>query len=308
VLTEDKVFEHATVPATEGEIEALVWTAYHLRVSAKKLTGERDHNYRLAAESGVQYVLKVSHSAEDPIFTDLQTQALLHIAARDPSLPVPRILLTRTGMPQFPWTRPEADTSQVRLLSFLPGVGLREMPRNQATLSRVGAALARFDRALSDFQHPAQGRTLLWDLQHALRLETLLSTVDSVEERRLAQYGFNIFRDFAAPRLSKLRTQVIHNDLNPNNVLLSGDREPDVSGILDLGDALTAPLINDVAVAAAYHIGGAPDPLANALALIEGFNRVQPPRRIRASAACLSRRHKRDRGDVAVTRTVQSSG
>ena len=51
------------------------------------------------------------------------------------------------------------------------------------------------------------------------------------------------------PALPQLRRQVIHSDLHADNVLADGGR---ISGIIDFGDMLDAPLVVEVAVAAAY--------------------------------------------------------
>jgi Ser/Thr protein kinase RdoA (MazF antagonist) len=45
-----------------------------------------------------------------------------------------------------------------------------------------------------------------------------------------------------------LRAQVIHSDANPENVLVAGKR----LGFIDFGDAIKAPLVFDVAIAASY--------------------------------------------------------
>ena len=42
-----------------------------------RLSGERDQNFRLTTTDGIQYVLKVSSPAEDPLLVDFQTRALL---------------------------------------------------------------------------------------------------------------------------------------------------------------------------------------------------------------------------------------
>jgi Ser/Thr protein kinase RdoA (MazF antagonist) len=60
-----------------------------------------------------------------------------------------------------------------------------------------------------------------------------------------------------APRLPDLRWQVIHNDLNPHNVVVAPDDTDRVSGILDFGDMVHTPLVCDVAIAASYQLGGA---------------------------------------------------
>jgi Ser/Thr protein kinase RdoA (MazF antagonist) len=60
------------------------------------------------------------------------------------------------------------------------------------------------------------------------------------------------------PRLAKLRAQVIHNDLNPHNVMLDCETASRVAAIIDFGDALHAPLINELGTA--LYISSTPTP------------------------------------------------
>ncbi len=76
--------------------------------------------------------------------------------------------------------------------------------------------------------------------------------------RPLRRRGAAIFE--ALPR------QVIHNDFNPHNVLVDGDTGERVTGVIDFGDMVVGPRVQDLAVALAYQIerGGGLD-LADAL-------------------------------------------
>ena len=62
------------------------------------------------------------------------------------------------------------------------------------------------------------------------------------------------------PRLAGLRHQVIHNDYHLFNVLVAQDDASRVTGIIDFGDMIRAPLVAEVATAAAYQLRGTDDP------------------------------------------------
>ena len=84
-------------PIPTGSILALMRQHYGFEPRVTRLTGERDENFRLTADDGAEYVLKIANPAESPAETDLQTAALLHIEKTDPTLPCPRVLRDRTG-------------------------------------------------------------------------------------------------------------------------------------------------------------------------------------------------------------------
>ena len=70
-----------------AQAEEIAQRAFDIRASAHPLASERDQNFRLRAEDGSEWVLKIANPAEDPAILDMQTRALLHIAQVDPSWP-----------------------------------------------------------------------------------------------------------------------------------------------------------------------------------------------------------------------------
>ena len=74
--------------------------------AAAVLSAERDCNFRLTTPDGV-VLLKISNRAEDPQAVAAQTDAMIHIADRDPGLPVPRVLTTRDGERVLRWGGPD---------------------------------------------------------------------------------------------------------------------------------------------------------------------------------------------------------
>ena len=75
---------------------------FGLHGNCRLLSGERDLNFQLTCSDGAQYVLKIANAAEDPLVTDFQNQALLHIQQCDPLLPVQRVYPNLGGTYQVP--------------------------------------------------------------------------------------------------------------------------------------------------------------------------------------------------------------
>lgn len=78
------------------------------------------------------------------------------------------------------------------------------------------------------------------------------------------------------PALPGLRAQAIHNDLNLYNVLVDPRDHDVIAGILDFGDMVRAPLVNDLAVAASYQLEPGADPLAPAIRFAAAYHAVSP--------------------------------
>jgi Ser/Thr protein kinase RdoA (MazF antagonist) len=130
--------------------------------------------------------------------------------------------------------------------------------------------------ALRGFFHPAAGHELLWDITHSAKLLDLAGHIENAEDRALALHFINNFEVHASPKLKHLRAQVIHNDFNFHNIIVDSTDSHIIRNILDFGDIVHAPLINDLAVAASYQLGKGMNILAPALDLIAAYHRVCP--------------------------------
>lgn len=261
---------------SESEAEGLAKTHFGVIGTASRLTSERDANFRLKTASGVSYVLKIANPAEDPLVTNLQTKALLHIAAIDSKIPVQRIHPTLDGAPEYALPDGTGRHMIVRLFSYLEGEPLYQVKSRPALRRNLGAALAELGFALRGFFHPAAGHELLWDIKNAGRMWDLLSFVEEPSQRALLELILTRFNEHVTPALPRLRAQIVHNDLNPYNVLVDAQDHSHITGILDFGDMVHTSLINDVAVAASYQLSLEGDPLADAGDFVAAYHAVTP--------------------------------
>lgn len=230
---------------------SLVRECYGLETRAAHMTGERDENFRLTTGAGTQYVLKVANPAEPAAVIDLQIAALLHLAAVDAALPCPRVLPARDGATQVHFRDAAGITRSARLLTYLSGTLLgaaRRSARQRAGCGRLGARLAL---ALASFRHPAAQRAVIWDVRHAPYLARLLQDMPRFAQRAEVAVLLSQIVPAIEAELPALRAQVVHNDLNPLNLLVDRDDEERVTGVFDFGDITHTALIGDVAVAAA---------------------------------------------------------
>lgn len=264
---------------TPQRAEAIAREHYGLKTQAVALIGERDSNFRLTAEDGREFLLKIVNPAEDPDITDFQTQALLHVADRSPDLPVPRVVRTLADEAYFALQEPACPPRLTRLLTYLPGTPLAKLERSPSLRRNLGAGLARLDLALAGFAHAGSPSDLLWDLTHAPRLRPLTRHIEDDERRALVTSVLDRLETRTLPRTARLRAQVIHNDFNPSNILVGPDAAGSLdrlAGIIDFGDMVHAPLVNEIGVAASYHIGEGVDFLEPVKQFVAGYHAVLP--------------------------------
>ena len=230
----------------------LVRECYGLDTRAARLTGERDENFRMSTPDGREFVLKVAHPAEDPGVSELTTAALLHLESEDASLPCPRVMRDRAGQTEVRFRDESGVERTARLLTYLPGEPLISTAGSRALRAACGRLGGRLTRALRTFMHPAARRAVVWDVRHAGHFAGLLAEMPDFPCPRDASAVLARIVPRIDSQFPRLRQQVVHNDLNPRNLLVSAAGE--VSGIIDFGDMTFTAIIADVAVTAAEHI------------------------------------------------------
>jgi len=260
----------------EARVAELLREHYGLYGELEPQDSERDQNFLLRSTSGDACVLKIANAAEPEAITDLQIAALLHLENSPVAGLVPKVVRTTDGGTRLRITADDGRVHTVRVLSWLPGILLPPDALNRNALYRMGRTLAALGKALAGFDHPASDYPLLWDIKQAEGLRGLIDTVTDPALRTVLEDRLENFTSAVRPRLAGLRLQVIHNDLNPGNVLIREDNHDEIAGIIDFGDMIHAPLVNDVAVACAYLWRRDDGSLADMLEFLHGYNAVTP--------------------------------
>jgi Ser/Thr protein kinase RdoA (MazF antagonist) len=259
----------ATWSVTDAaDAEAIVADAYGFSGTVNRLSSERDETFLFDRADGTQFVLKIANPAEDPAAIAFQDGAMLHLEAHAPGVPVPRLVRTRAGTPRHVITTPDGHRI-VRLLTYLDGELQYRTTTSEAQSRNVGRALAELGLGLENYRGQPPAGKLMWDISHTLDLAAIVGEVGL--ERRGMLEGVLVEFERALPRIGALeRRQIIHNDFNPHNILLDATDPSRVVGIIDFGDMVHAPLINDLAVGISYHVA-TDDWQARAAAFLEGF-------------------------------------
>jgi len=258
------------------EVAQFVRLHYGISGTLAKLGSERDENYRISLSDGRERLLKLTHVLEDPALVDFQTRALMHLARVAPELPVPRLIPSLSGDLETRAVGSDGRTRRARMFTFLAGAPLSGFSPSAAQAGALGMLAAQLDAALASFRHPAAGHTFLWDIQHALRTRELLAHTRSAADRQLCEGTLDCFERRLARELGSFRTQVIHNDLNPHNLLVDPANPDELAGIIDFGDMVSAPLADEVAVASAYLLTASPDPFGTVPEFVAAYHSIVP--------------------------------
>lgn len=250
----------------DAEVTRLLARHYGLAGPLKRLTSERDLNLHLVTPTQ-GYVVKVANRAEPREVTDFQTAALLHLEGK--GLPVPQVVRTTSGA-----TEVDTPVGLMRVLTYLDGKPMHLAAPSPARRAAMGTMAARISLGLQGFAHPGADHVLQWDIRQAGALRPMLPHVPD-DLRPLCAATLDRFDAEVLPRLAGCRWQVVHNDLNPHNVLVDAANPDCIAGVLDFGDMVRTPLVCDLGVAASYQV----DPARALDSLVEftaAFHRTLP--------------------------------
>ncbi len=266
---------------TLAEAEAIAREQYGIDGTARWLTSERDQNVLLSMGGVDCAVLKIAAANEERAFLDAQQRAIAHVGRRFPL--TPRILPNLTGGTLGTVVGAGGATHLVWAVTVLPGVTLGAIgQRPSELLPQFGRTIAELTLALDGFDDAAFHREFHWAMAQGRAVvakhRTLVTDVaiGATIDALMASYDRH-----TAPLLLSLPQSVIHNDLNDHNVLVNdaGDvtaRAQGVTGVIDFGDMVHGATIGELAVAIAYAMLDAPDPLSVMWQMVHGYHAARP--------------------------------
>lgn len=276
------LLQHA--PAFENAAaERLALELYGLHVRASPLPGERDQNFLLTPREGPgeRLVLKIANRADAQPLLEAQNEMMARVA---PLGLTPRVVANAAGEV----ISPGPGGHFIRVLTWVPGVPLGTIrPPSDDLLLDLGRAVGSLHQRLEGFDHPALHRDFHWDLAQAFRVvrehapRIAAEPLRGLVERTAAHVDA---RD--AGVLARLRRSAVHGDPNDQNVIVQGPGpaggddapRPGVCriGLVDFGDAVVSYTVADLAIAIAYAVLDADDPLRVAALIVRGHHERYP--------------------------------
>jgi 4-aminobutyrate aminotransferase-like enzyme/Ser/Thr protein kinase RdoA (MazF antagonist) len=242
--------------------------AYGLEGSLARLAGENE-NFELTLADGRRFVLKVAEPGASRERLELEHEAVEAVAAAVPELALPRVVPTSAGGGVA--TLAAGGPPRLgRLLRFVPGAPWAP-PGSATQLAERGRLAARLALALGPIDRPAAHTTHRWDLSEALAHRASLGRISDPLRRRLLD---EVLERFAAYRqdLRSVPHGLIHGDLNDDNLRLEGGR---LTGVLDFGDVLHNPWVNELGIALAYALLASSEPWQAGATVVAAYHEVR---------------------------------
>jgi Ser/Thr protein kinase RdoA (MazF antagonist) len=150
-------------------------------------------------------------------------------------------------------------------------------PPSIETISQVGALQGRICKAFEGFEHAGASHFMPWNILNGLVESQELRNRyldDGLAERcgpALERLKFE-----SLPRMRQLPSQIIHNDAHADNVMCDPAEPHSITGVIDFGDQIRAPLVVDLATSMASLLYRGHALLEAAHALVKGFESIMP--------------------------------
>lgn len=239
------------------------------RCDLASLSAEFDQNVRVDGNAG-RSVLKLVGADGEPALVEMQVDALRHLEARCPELPVPRVWPTRNGDAwlDVPYEGASLRCWRISWLSGRPLLDLRHRP--PPLLRDLGSLLGRLSVALNDFEHPLLDRPHPWDPARGGWVFSALEAVPEGVDRQLLERIAGRWSRLEQ-KIESLPRSVVHGDANDHNVLADLARAR-IVGLFDFGDMVSTARVCEVAVAGTYAAFHSPDPVAAIAEVAAGFD------------------------------------
>lgn len=262
------VFQTPPPSFSNIEVEEILLSQFDIVGDAKSLVSDRDQNFMISSDNGQQHVLKISNPAENRHILEMQNESTLHIKSKDPDISVP------LQIGQIKTIEKDGETYLVRLLEYLDGQFLKDQNLDDDAFEKLGRFLARLDRALEGFSHPAADRKFHWDVQSIELIRSRLKYLDNPSDQETLSHFLDQYESQVTPIKSHLRKMVIHNDGNDHNVLVNADGN--TTGIIDFGDMVYSFQVAEPAVCMAYVGIGSGDPIHAMGKVLKGYHENFP--------------------------------
>jgi hydroxylysine kinase len=229
-----------------GWVQGLLLERYGMAGEVTRLGGERDANFRVDSPPGA-VVLKVFNAANSAEEVRFQVDLLGRLAGTGVT---PTVVPALDGS-DLGWVpTPDGIDRAVMMVTFVAGDPIGQVHLTPEVCRGLGEFAATLTRAMTMAPRPPEGEPFHWDLRHAALTRTLLDEVPNVDP--LVAQVLDTFIEKSPRLFQALPSQTIHNDLNPDNVLVEVRATAPLFHAIDFGDAVWGPRIVDLAVLCSY--------------------------------------------------------
>ena len=209
------------------------------------LNSERDKNFLVEIDGSNKFVVKISNPAEKKSFLELQDFVLDKLKFTKIHHYIPKKIHNKIKF----YLDINKRKYFVRILTFMDGEMYAEIKHNAALEKSLGNFLGLLSTSLKNIGHPASFRTFEWNPSNIEWIKNEINIFENEDDKQNILSVLNEYNNFVKNNKKNLSYSLTHGDVNNYNLVV---RNNEIAGLIDYGDMIYAPIINDLAIALAY--------------------------------------------------------
>ena len=231
----------------------------------KKFNSERDKNFLIKLNNSTSFVLKISNPEESKDLLLMQDFILDNLSKRTS---IKSFIPKKIHKTIFTYPDLLGRLCHVRILFFVEGDMYALVKHNESLEKSLGAMLGNLSSELKNLNKPAAFRNFEWDPSNVLWLKKDLNLFNGAKKNILIN-NINEHNFFVQNNKKKLRYSLTHGDANNYNLVVKKNK---VVALLDYGDMIYAPTINDLAIALSYALMNKSDLYSSLVNIVTAYH------------------------------------
>ena len=233
----------------------------------KKLNSERDRNFLVNINSKQKYILKISNPEESKELLDLQDYVLDNLGKRN-SLKqyIPKKIHSTIKIYSDLMNR----KCCVRILSYIDGKMYASVKHNVFLEQSLGTLLGNLSKELQNLIKPSAFRKFEWDPSNISWINKEINLFKG-KYKNIILINLKEHNFFVKKNIMKLRFSLTHGDANNYNLVVKKNK---ILGLLDYGDMIYAPTVNDLAISLSYALMNKDDLYSTLKNIIVSYHKI----------------------------------
>ena len=239
------------------------------KFSLIELSSERDKNFLIKITKNSKFVVKISNTSESINLLKMQDFIIDKLSKRKN---IKNFIPNRIHKSILVFKDQFNRESFVRILKYIDGDMYANIKSNNCLEESIGYFLGDLSNELKNLGHSASFRKFLWDpsnIDWIKNKQKLFSGFKAdIIKKNILEYNF-----FVKKNKHNLRYSLTHGDVNNYNLVIKNNK---LVGLIDYGDMIYAPTINDLAIALAYVLMKKDDLFLSLKNVIINYNKKFP--------------------------------
>ena len=235
----------------------------------KQLNSERDKNYLAKGVNYKNYVIKISNPKESLQQLKYQDTLIKHLRSNKKLSKIYPQICHRNIL--FFKDKKERSCA-VRILTYIDGKMYAKLKINIKIEKSFGKILALQSNHLQSFIHKDAIRKFIWDPSNIKWTKNFINLFKGFD-KELIKDAIYQHDHFVSKNKKNLKYSVTHGDPNNYNIVVGKDK---ITGLIDFGDSVYAPSINDLAIALSYALMSSANFYQTLKNIIGNYNYICP--------------------------------